>query len=94
MKNKTSQVQEMSQIANLLAGKINLSSIKKSQQILMGEEYQVKSVNDLLFVKKMYGLYFYTSKYSLEMMCELKAGIELPILVCLENSTNLYEISK
>lgn len=85
-------INDIATIATALNGKINFSSINFDQCIL-GEEYREKSVNNIVFVKKAYGLYFYTKKTALEDVMFLKAT-EVPTLVGCAGSFNLYEIKK
>lgn len=88
----TTFVQDIAIIANHLNGKIEFSNIKFNQKLL-DEEYREKSVNNIVFVMRMHGLYFYTTLSAMESMIKL-GGKEMPVLVGCDNSLNLYEITK
>lgn len=88
----TTFVQDIAIIANHLNGNIDFSNIK-FDQMLVSEEYREKNVNNIVFVKKMYGVYFYTTRAAMESMIMLR-GNEMPVLVGCDNSLNLYEITK
>ncbi len=88
----TTFVQDIAIIANHLNGKIEFSNIKFNQKLL-GEEYREKNVNNIVFVKKVYGVYFYTTRAAMESMIMLSKK-EMPVLVGCDNSLNLYEITK
>lgn len=88
----TTFVQDIATIANLLNGNVEFSNIKFNQKLL-GEEYREKNVNNIVFVKKVYGVYFYTTLSAMESMIML-SGKGMPVLVGCDNSLNLYEITK
>lgn len=83
-------VQDIVIIANALNGKVDFSAIE-FDQCIMDEKYREQSVNNIVFVKKMYGVWFYTTKTAMEDAMRL-AGKELPVLVGCSNSRNLYRI--
>jgi len=76
-------------IATALAGVVNFESINYSQ-ILTTEHGE--SINDLLFVQKIKGIYFYTSKYAVHnAVCNLLKP-ELPTYVVCPGSKNVYKL--
>lgn len=89
----TTFVQDIATIANALNGKVEFSSIE-FDQCLLGEEYREKSVNDIVFVKKAYGVYFYTSRSAMDAMVMMNAPKEMPVLVGCADSNRLYRIRK
>lgn len=89
----TTFAQDIATIANRLNGHVDFSNIK-FDQMLMNEEYRETGVNDIVFVKKAYGVYFYTSRSAMENMVMLNAPKEMPVMVGCENSLNLYRITK
>lgn len=88
----TNFVKDIATIADALNGIIEFSNIE-FDQCLLGEEYREKDVNNIVFVKKAYGVYFYTKKTAMEDMIMLK-GNEMPVLVGCAESCNLYRISR
>ena len=88
----TINVKDIATIANKLDGKINFSKIE-FDQCLLSEEYREKSVNNIVFVKKQYGVYFYTKRTAMDDMIMLK-NVEMPVLVGVDGSNNLYRISR
>lgn len=86
---KRTKTTDIFEIASALDGKVDFSEIKFNQCIL-GEEHG-KSVNDMLFVKQAYGVYFYTSKNAFESLISLTKKPLITLVGC-KNSTNLYEI--
>ena len=85
-------LQDIAIIANALNGKVDFSAIEFDQR-LMDEKYREESVNNIVFVKKMYGVYFYTTNTAMEDAIRL-SGKELPVMVGCGNSLNLYRIYK
>lgn len=85
-------INDIATIASALNGKIEFSSINFDQCIL-SEEWREKSVNNIVFVKKAYGIYFYTKKTALDDVMALKATT-VPTLVGCAGSNCLYEIKK
>lgn len=85
-------VKDIATIANALNGKIEFSNIE-FDQCLLGEEYREKDVNNIIFVKKAYGVYFYTKKTAMDDVIMLR-GNEMPVLVGCAESCNLYRISR
>ena len=90
MEKKRTQAADIAEIATKLDGKVEFSSIVYSQQ-LMDEKYRETGVNDLLFIGKKFGLWFYTSRGDVDNICYLKKG-KFPTLVLCENSLSIYEI--
>ena len=76
-----------------LREKIEFSNIE-FDQCLLGEEYREKDFNDIVFVKKAYGVYFYTKKTAMIDMIMLIKRNEMPVLVGCAESCNLYRISR
>lgn len=76
-------------IASNLEGVVNFSSISWSQSLICKKG---ESINDLLFIKKIRGIYFYTSRSSMELICFLKRKNEFPCYVVCENSNEVYEL--
>lgn len=87
----TNQVNDIAKITSLLANKMEIGSISFSQCLPCEHG---KSANDLFFVKKMYGLYFYTSRASLERLCNLSTDNKFPVYVTHEDTNRLYEINR
>lgn len=58
---KRTQAADIAEIATKLDGKVNFSSIVYSQQML-SEKYRETGVNDIYFIGKKFGLWFYTSR--------------------------------
>jgi len=86
---KTSKVNDVVQIATKLDGNIEFETVLFSQ-VLVGELGE--SVNDLLFVKKMFGLYFYTSRSAMDQKMRL-ANLTVPIPVfVVGESKNVFQI--
>jgi len=81
-------VKDIATIANLLDGKVDFDKIEWSQ-LLMGKHGE--SFNDLIFLKRMYGVYFYTSRACLDRLCHLN-NRDIPIYVVCEESKNVYRI--
>lgn len=73
-----------------LDGKVKFSSIIYSQQML-SEKYRETGVNDMYFIGKKFGLWFYTSRAALDNLCYLQ-NPKFPTWVLCENSLSLYEI--
>lgn len=89
----TTFAQDIAIIATNLNGHVEFSNIK-FDQCLIGEDYREKSVNNVVFIKKAYGVYFYTTRTAMENMVMLNAPKEMPVMVGCENSLNLYRITK
>lgn len=89
MDNKRTIATDIAEIAQKLDGNVNFESIKYSQMIF--ESYKEKGVNDLFFVGKKFGLYFYTSRAAVENVCFLKRQ-KMPTYVATESTCNIYEI--
>lgn len=83
-------VSDIAVIAARLEGRINFSGIV-FDQCLISEEYREKDVNDILFVRKENGVYFYTSKWAIERITMMQ-HVEIPVLVGWDGSLNLYQI--
>lgn len=88
----TNFVKDIATIANALNGKIKFANIE-FDQCLLGEEYREKDANNIIFVKKAYGVYFYTKKTAMDDMIMLKENV-MPVLVGCAESCNLYRISR
>lgn len=82
---KTTDILE---IAAALDGKINFTDIKFSQVLPCAHG---EGVNDLKFIRKQHGVFFYTSRTAFENMTNLVAP-KFDILVCCEGSKNLYQL--
>lgn len=70
MEKKRTIATDIAEIAQKLDGKVNFESIKFSQVIF--EDKKETGVNDLLFIGKKFGLYFYTSRAAVESICYLE----------------------
>lgn len=70
MEKKRTIATDIAEIAQKLDGKVNFESIKFSQIIF--EDKKETGVNDLLFIGKKFGIYFYTSRSAVENICFLK----------------------
>jgi len=80
---------DLAEITAALDGKIEFSSIKFDQILI---KKQGESVNDLLFIGKKFGLYFYTSRSCFDAICYLYSS--MPTYVVCEDSKNVYELLK
>lgn len=89
---KRTQATDIAEIATKLDGKVKFSSIIYSQQML-SEKYRETGVNDMYFIGKKFGLWFYTSWAALDSLCYLNKP-NFPTWVLCENSLSLYEIKK
>lgn len=89
MEKKRTIATDIAEIAQKLDGKVNFESIKFSQVIF--EDKKETGVNDLLFIGKKFGLYFYTSRAAVESICYLEKK-KMPTYVATENTCNIYEI--
>ncbi len=89
METKRTQATDIAEIATKLDGKVKFSSIIYSQQMLEG--YRDTGVNDMYFIGKKFGLWFYTSRAALDNLCYLQKS-DFPTWVLCENSMSLYEI--
>lgn len=87
---KRTQATDIAEIATKLDGKVEFSSIIYSQQML-SEEFRETGVNDMCFIGKKFGLWFYTSRAALNSLCYLQKP-KFPMWVLCENSLSLYEI--
>jgi hypothetical protein len=75
METKRTQATDIAEIASKLDGKVKFSSIIYSQQML-SEKYRETGVNDMYFIGKKFGLWFYTSRAALDSLCYLqKKGV-------------------
>lgn len=63
MEKKRTKATDIAEIAALLDGKVDFQQIS-SNQVLTTEHG--KSINDLLFVSKQFGIWFYTSRSAFE----------------------------
>lgn len=89
MEKKRTIATDIAEIAQKLDGKVNFESIKFSQVIFA--DRKETGVNDLLFIGKKFGLWFYTSRAALDNLCYLQ-NPKFPTWVLCENSLSLYEI--
>lgn len=87
---KRTQATDIAEIATKLDGKVEFSSIIYIQQML-SEEFRETGVNDMCFIGKKFGLWFYTSRAALNSLCYLQKP-KFPTWVLCENSLSLYEI--
>lgn len=90
METKRTQATDIAEIASKLDGKVKFSSIIYSQQML-SEKYRETGVNNMYFIGKKFGLWFYTSRAALDSLCYLQKS-DFPTWVLCENSLSLYEI--
>lgn len=81
---KRTQATDIAEIATKLDGKVKFSSIIYSQQML-SEKYRETGVNDMYFIGKKFGLWFYTSRAALDNLCYLQ-NPKFPTWVLCENS--------
>lgn len=87
--NKRTMASDIVAISIALDGVVNFESIAFSQ-ILITEHGQ--SINDLMFVQKIRGIYFYTSRSAMESaVCHL-TNAKLPTYVVCADSKNVYEL--
>lgn len=92
MEKKRTQAADIAEIASKLDGKVEFSTIVYSQQML-SEKYRETGVNDMYFIGKKFGLWFYTSRAALDSLCYLNKP-NFPTWVLCENSLSLYKIKK
>jgi len=86
----TVKTNDMLEVLTALNGKMNVSNIY-FVQVLQGEKGG--SINDLMFVTKRYGLYFYTSRTFFEgAIFNENVRKEQPCYVCAPNSNNVYRL--
>ena len=88
MEKKRTIATDIAEIAQKLDGKVNFES--KFSQIIF-EDKKETGVNDLLFIGKKFGIYFYTSRSAVENICFLKKQ-KMPTYVATESTCNIYEI--
>lgn len=81
----------ITEIAQKLDGKVHFSMIRYDQQLL-SEEYREGYINDIQFIGKRYGLYFYTSRIKLEASVMENKEKELPTLVGVDGELALFLI--
>ena len=81
----------IAEIAQKLDGKVDFSMIRYDQK-LMSEEYREGYVNDIQFIGKRYGVYFYTSRIKLEASVMGNEKKELPTLVGVDGTLELFLI--
>ena len=81
----------IAEIAQKLDGKVDFSMIRYDQ-ILLSEEYKEGCVNDIQYIGKRYGVYFYTSKMKLEASVMGNEKEELPTLVGVDGTLRLFLI--
>ena len=79
------------EIAQKLDGKVEFSMIRYDQNLL-SEEYRTSYVNDIQYIGKRYGVYFYTSKMKLEASVMGNEKEDLPTLVGVEGALELFLI--
>lgn len=89
MEKKRTIATDIAEIAQKLDGKVNFESIEFSQIIF--EDKKETGVNDLLFIGKKFGIYFYTSRSAVENICFLEKQ-QMPTYVATESTCNIYEI--
>lgn len=70
MEKKRTIATDIAEIAQRLDGHVDFKSIRHSQLIF--EDCKETGVNDLYFIGKKFGLYFYTSRAAVENICFLK----------------------
>ena len=82
----------IAEIAQKLDGKVDFSMIRYDQN-LISEEYKEQGwVNDIQYIGKRYGVYFYTSKMKLESSVMGNEKEELPTLVGVDGTLRLFLI--
>lgn len=86
----TKNTSEIMSLIMKLSGHIEINSITFSQKLL-NEKYRESGANDLVFINKMYGVYFYTSRSEMEKMCHLQIQ-KLPVYVGIDGTLSIYEI--
>lgn len=90
METKRTKATDLAEIAAALDGNVEFQNIQFSQ-ILTTEHGQ--SQNDLLFIGRKFGIYFYTSRSSFDAICYLKTQ-SMPTYVVCDGSRNVYKITK
>lgn len=68
MEKKRTKATDIMEIAAALDGKVDFQQISFNQVLTTDHG---KSVNDLLFVAKKWGIYFYTSRSSYDCICTM-----------------------
>nr|DAK17561.1 MAG TPA: protein of unknown function (DUF910) [Caudoviricetes sp.] len=82
----------IAETAQKLDGKVDFSMIRYDQN-LISEEYKEQGwVNDIQYIGKRYGVYFYTSKMKLESSVMGNEKEELPTLVGVDGTLRLFLI--
>lgn len=81
---------DVAEIAKRLDSKVNFYGIKFSQ---VHPSEQGQTINDLCFLYRKYGVYFYTSTSKLDQLHKL-TDVELPIYVGIDESKGIYELTK
>lgn len=89
MEKKRTIATDIAEIAQRLDGHVDFKSIRHCQLIF--EDCKETGVNDMYFIGKKFGLWFYTSWAALDSLCYLQ-NPKFPTWVLCENSLNLYEI--
>lgn len=75
MEKKRTQAADIAEIASKLDGKVEFSTIVYSQQML-SEKYRETGVNDMYFIGKKFGLWFYTSWAALDSLTAAKKAMK------------------
>lgn len=97
METKRTKATDLAEIAAALDGKVEFQNIQFSQ-ILTTEHGQ--SQNDLLFIGRKFGVYFYTSRSSFDAIFYLMTkhkpqfALSMPTYVVCEGSKNVYQITE
>lgn len=89
MEKKRTIATDIAEIAQRLDGHVDFKSIRHCQLIF--EDCKETGVNDMYFIGKKFGLWFYTSRAALDSLCYLQ-NPKFPTWVLCENSLSLYEI--
>ena len=89
MEKKRTIATYIAEIAQRLDGHVDFKSIRHCQLIF--EDCKETGVNDMYFIGKKFGLWFYTSWAALDSLCYLQ-NPKFPTWVLCENSLSLYEI--
>lgn len=89
MEKKRTKATDIAEISALLDGKVEFQTISFNQVLTTDHG---KSINDLLFVAKKFGVWFYTSRSEYDNICFLNKQ-QFPTYVVCEGSNNVYEIS-
>lgn len=89
MEAKRTMATDIQEICAALDGLVNFESIEFNQILMCAHG---ESINELQYVNKIRGIYFYTSSHMITRTVCYLANEKLPTYVCCPNSKNVYEL--